>query len=98
MRTIFYKILYKNKDVVYVGVTTRKITQRFREHLKSKGLNPNEYTIVEFYSIIHPEISSLEVFYEEQGRVALLEQQFIKEEINKGSKLLNIRRGGEWGV
>ena len=98
MRTIFYKILYKNKDVVYVGVTTRKITQRFREHLKSKGLNPNEYTIVEFYSIIHPKISSLEVFYEEQRKVADLERKYIKEELNKGSKLLNLSEGGEWGT
>ena len=98
METIFYKILYKGEDVVYVGVTTRKITQRFREHLKSKGLNPDKYSIIEFYSIIHPEISSLEVFYEERRRVADLERKYIKEELNKGSKLLNLSEGGEWGA
>lgn len=98
MRTIFYKILYKEESVVYVGVTTRKITQRFMEHLKSKGLNPSEYTIVEFYGIIHPEISSLEVFYKERKRVADLERKYINEELNKGSKLLNLSEGGEWGT
>ena len=97
MITRFYKILYRNKEVVYVGVTTRPINERFREHILSKGLNPELYTVIEFDSIVHPEINSLEVYYEEHKKVALLEQKYIKEELEKGSHLLNITDGGEWG-
>ena len=98
MITRFYKILYKNKEVVYVGVTTRTINERFKEHIISKSLNIEDYSIVEFYMIEHPEITSLEIFYNEKLKVAELEQKFIKEELNKGSHLLNISNGGEWGT
>ena len=98
MITRFYKILYRNKEVVYVGVTTRPINERFREHILSKGLNPELYTVIEFDRIVHPEINSLEVYYEEHKKVALLEQKYIKEELEKGSHLLNITNGGEWGT
>ena len=97
METVFYKILYRGEKVVYVGVTLRTIGKRFKEHLKSKGLNPSNYFIVEFDRIKHPEINSLETFYKEHKKVAELEQKYIKEELNKGSKLLNISEGGEWG-
>ena len=97
MITRFYKILYRNKEIVYVGVTTRPINERFREHILSKGLNPELYTVIEFDRIMHPEINSLEVYYEEHKKVALLEQKYIKEELEKGSHLLNITDGGEWG-
>ena len=40
MDTIFYKILNKDDEVVYVGVTTRTIKRRFGEHLKSKRFEP----------------------------------------------------------
>ena len=96
MKTRFYKILYKGEDVVYVGVTLRPITKRFKEHIISKGLNEN-YSVVEFDCIEHPEFTSLEVFFEERRKVVELEQKYIKEELEKGSKLLNISKGGEWG-
>ena len=96
MRTYFYKILYKGKDVVYVGVTTRSITKRFKEHLISKELNEN-YSVIEFDCIEHPEFTTLEVFYEEQKKVSDLEKKYIREETSRGSQLLNISNGGEWG-
>lgn len=96
MKTRFYKILYKQKDVVYVGVTLRPITKRFREHIFYKGLNKN-YSIVEFDHVEHPEFTTLEIFFSEREKVAKLEQKYIKEELEKGSHLLNIRKGGEWG-
>lgn len=96
MKTIFYKIVHKGEDVVYIGVTLRPITERFKEHLISKRLDKN-YSVVELYCIEHPEFTSLEVFLEERGKVAELEQKFIKEEREKGSHLLNISAGGEWG-
>ena len=96
MKTRFYKILYKNKDVVYVGVTLCPITERFRQHVASKELNEN-YSVVEFDCIEHPEFTTLEVFYAERKKVAELEQKYIREELEKGSKLLNISKGGEWG-
>lgn len=96
MKTRFYKILYKNKDVVYVGVTTRAITERFREHLISKGLNEN-YSVVEFDCVEHPEFSTLDVYYAERRKIVELEQRYIREELEKGSHLLNISAGGEWG-
>ena len=96
MKTRFYKILYKNQDVVYVGVTLRPITERFRQHVLSKRLNKN-YSVIEFDCIEHPEFTTLEIFYEERRKVAELEQKYIREELEKGSSLLNISKGGEWG-
>ena len=96
MKTRFYKILYKNKDVVYVGVTTRAITERFREHSISKGLNEN-YSVVEFDCVEHPKFSTLDVYYAERRKIVELEQRYIREELEKGSRLLNISAGGEWG-
>ena len=97
MITRFYKILYKNKDVVYVGVTTRTINARFKEHIELKNLNPEFYSVVEFDKIEHPDICSLEDFYREREKVAALEQKYIEEELNRGSHLLNLSSGGEWG-
>lgn len=97
MKTVFYKILYRNKDVVYVGVTTRKVIQRFKEHLKFKGLNLDDYSVIEFDSITHPEINSLKIFYEERRKVYELEKKYINEELMRGSNLLNFSEGGEWG-
>ena len=96
MITYFYKILYDNKDVVYVGVTTRTIQDRFKQHIKSKQLD-NHYSVVGFDKIIHPDIKSLDDYYKEYKKVAYLEKKYIKEERNKGSNLLNISSGGEWG-
>ena len=98
MKTIFYKILYKGNAVIYVGVTTRRITQRFKEHLRCKRLNIEDFSVIEFHEIEHPKICSLEIFYQEREKVAELEKQYIKEEISKGSTLLNISDGGEWGT
>ena len=78
MKTRFYKILHKGKDVVYVGVTLRSITRRFKEHIILKELNEN-YSVVEFDCIEHPEFTTLEIFYEERKKVAELEQKYIKE-------------------
>lgn len=97
MITYFYKILYDNKDVVYVGVTTRKITKRFQEHIKTKNLN-DRYTCVEFDKLIHPPMDSIDTFYAEYRKVADLERKYIQEEKDKGSSLLNISKGGEWGT
>ena len=96
MKTRFYKILYKSKYVVYVGVTTREITERFKQHVETKGLNEN-YSVIEFDCVEHPEFTTLEIFYAERRKVVELEQKYIKEELEKGSKLLNISKGGEWG-
>lgn len=96
MITYFYKILYDNKDVVYVGVTTRTPQKRFQQHIKSKHLN-NHYSVIEFDKIEHPKIDSLEVYYQERLKVYNLERKYIQEERDKGSDLLNISDGGEWG-
>lgn len=97
MITRFYKILNKNKDVIYVGVTTRTLKRRFKEHLIAKRLNFENYSIVEFDRIVHPEFTTIEVYYREREKVARLEQKYIKEELLKGSHLLNLSIGGEWG-
>lgn len=96
MITRFYKILNKNGDVVYIGVTTRTINERFREHIISKGLNRKDYSVVEFDSIEHPEIISIEIYYKEKQRVAELERKYIKEAKLQGYDILNISDGGEW--
>ena len=86
MRTVLYKILYKDKDVVYVGVTLRSDIKRFREHVFYKGLNEN-YSVVEFDHIEHPEFTTLEVFYEERKKVVELEQKYIKEELDDSDQI-----------
>lgn len=96
MITYFYKILYNNKDVVYIGVTTRKINHRFREHIISKNLN-KKYSIIEFDKVIHPKINSLKIYHEERLKIVELERKYIQEEKDKGSILFNISKGGEWG-
>lgn len=98
MITRFYKILNNIGEVVYIGVTTRKLTHRFREHIRSKNLDPESYKIVEVSQIIHPQITSMEVYYAEHEKVALQEQKYIREELDKGSALLNLSSGGEWGT
>lgn len=96
--TRFYKILYKGKDVVYVGVTLREINERFREHIFSKSLNLVDYSIIEFDRIEHPLIDSIHIYYEERKKVVELEKRYIQEEKDKGSVLLNLGPGGEgWG-
>ena len=97
MKTTFYKILFKDKDVIYVGLTTRTINERFKEHVKSKSLNLKDYSIIEFDCVEHPDINSIDLFYEEKRKVALLEQKYIRDELEKGSNLLNLSAGGEWG-
>ena len=97
--TRFYKILYKGKDVVYVGVTLREVNERFREHILSKSLNPVDYSIIEFDKIEHPLIDSIAIYYEERKKVVELERKYIQEEKDKGSTLLNLGPGGEgWGT
>lgn len=97
MITYFYKILYKNKDVVYVGVTTTTVQHRFQQHIKSKMLNPDVYSVIEFDRLEHGNISSIEDYNRERLKVVFLEQKYIKEEKENGSNLLNISIGGEWG-
>ena len=97
MITYFYKILYKNKDVVYVGVTTTTIQKRFSQHVYSKNLNPKLYSVIEFDRIYHNNIISIEDYKKERQKVAELERKYIAEEKSKGSNLLNISIGGEWG-
>jgi hypothetical protein len=97
MITYFYKILDKNKNVIYVGVTTRTVKARFQEHKNKKSL-ADDCTCIIIDSIIHPEIKDLETFSEERKKVADLEQKYIKEEKLKGSNLINISEGGEWGA
>ena len=96
MITRFYKILNKDEDVIYIGVTTRTIDERFREHILAKGLNKSGYCIVEFNKIEHPDINSIEVYYQEKQKVAELECEYIKEAKMQGHSLLNISNGGEW--
>jgi hypothetical protein len=95
MITIFYKIIH-NDEVVYVGVTTQTIQRRLLQHKKSKHLD-DSYTIEEICRIVHPKIDSLEVYYKERIKVVELERKLIQEEKDKGSNLLNISVGGEWG-
>lgn len=97
MKTRFYKILYNNQDVVYVGVTTRTIQKRFYEHIKSKHLDINQYSVIQFDEIEHPSISSIDEYYSEYRKIKELEQKYIQEEKDRGSNLLNISVGGEWG-
>ena len=96
MITHFYKIYNKYNEVVYVGVTTRTVKQRFIEHVKSKELNFIDYYCKEFYTINHKNIKTVKDYYEEKEKVKFLERKFIKEELEKGSNLLNISKGGEW--
>ena len=97
MITCFYKLLDENEQVVYVGVTTRSVDERFREHKKKKQLLDN-YTCIKIHEIIHPDIKDLKTFYGEYLKVSALEQQYINEEREKGANLLNISAGGEWGA
>lgn len=96
MITRFYKIYNKYNEVVYVGVTTRSIRRRFKEHIKAKNLNSNYYC-KEFFKIIHNKINTLDDYYTERKKVVYYERLFIKTELDKGSKLLNLSKGGEWG-
>lgn len=68
MKTIFYKILNSKNEVIYVGVTTRSLQERFNEHVSDKSLNKENYTIFEFDSINHNIIESIEDFYNERKK------------------------------
>lgn len=95
MKTSFYKILYKNDETVYVGLTTRTIDKRFREHILAKGLNPKLYSIHLIDVIEHNEIKSLDDFYREQIKATRREQELIKKAKDNGCHLLNLSNGGE---
>lgn len=97
MRTLFYIIKYKNEQVIYVGITTRSLIQRFKEHIKSKELNNIDYTIEKIDKIDHPDITTLQQLKVERERVYKLESYYIKE-YSKNNVLLNISDGGEWGA
>ena len=96
MITLFYKILYKKERVVYVGVTTRSLVQRFNEHVKKKELNEIDYSIEEIDRIDHGNISTLDDLRRERVKVFELENYYINK--YKSKFLLNISDGGEWGV
>ena len=97
MITRFYHILNSKNQVVYVGLTTRTIEKRFLEHKRAKQLN-DSFTIKEIDKIEHPKIDSLEIYYREKLKTSLIEQQYIKKELNNGHRLLNLSKGGEWGT
>ena len=98
MKTYFYEILYNNTDVVYVGVTTRTPTKRFSEHIIAKNLNPKNYSVKVIDVLNHPQIDSLDIYYQEKIKVAELERNYIKLYKNSGCNLFNISPGGEWGA
>lgn len=97
MKTRFYKILF-NDSVIYVGITTRTIQRRFQEHIKTKKLNSKFCSIIQIDELEHDNITSLDEYYSEYNKVKTLERKYIQEEKDKGSKLLNISCGGEWGT
>ena len=43
----------------------RSINARFNEHIKSKHLNPNVYSIIQFDEINHKDIKSIDDYYKE---------------------------------
>lgn len=96
MITRFYKIYNKEDKVVYVGITTRSVNQRFKEHVFYKKLNKSEYYCKEFYKLNHGNIKNLTDYFRERKKVVKLERKFIKDEKNNGNTLLNISSGGEW--
>lgn len=96
MKTLFYILLYKNTQVIYAGVTTRSLNQRFNEHIKQKRLNKKDYSIKKIDEIIHPNILNFNDYIKEKEKVTKLETHYIKE-YGKKFNLLNISKGGEWG-
>lgn len=97
MITYFYKIINDKNIPIYIGLTTRDINIRFKEHCISKNLNSQEYFCVEIDRIVHLKITSLEDFYREANLVRSLERKYIKEYTIKYN-LLNKSKGGEWGT
>ena len=87
-----------NQDgrVVYTGVTTRSINQRFGEHIWSKDLDRKKYSIKEINIIEHPKITTLTELIQERQKVFKLENYYIKK-YSQNNTLLNLSNGGEWG-
>lgn len=98
MITRFYKIINKKQETVYVGVTTKSLSRRFKQHIRSKNLDSKQYSIVEIDKIVHGSIKSLEDYYREKRKVIDLEKAYIQKERINNSLLLNISPGGEWGT
>ena len=95
MKTRFYKILYNDSEIVYIGLTTRPINKRFHEHILKKSLNPKKYSIELIKEIEHMDIKSLDEYYNEYNKVSIIEKSLIKEAKNHGYALLNLTKGGE---
>ena len=93
--TRFYVILNCLRIPKYIGLTTRTLKQRFREHIKQKHLV--DCTIEEIAYIEHENIDSLEKFIEERHKAGELEKRLIKKYKNAGYDLMNLSDGGEWG-
>lgn len=94
--TRYYVIFNYLRIPIYIGLTTRTLKQRFKEHIKTKHLK--DCTIDEIAEIDHGEIDSLEKFRQEQKKVQDLERLLIKKYLNADFNLLNISKGGEWGT
>lgn len=96
MITRFYKIVDNCGSPIYIGVTTRTIEKRFKEHIEEKSLNPELYHIEEIDKIIHSRINTIQQFKFERKRVKELEVKYIAE-YRQNYTLLNKSAGGEWG-
>lgn len=96
MKTRYYHILDKNDNIIYVGLTTTTIGQRFCRHIITKKLNRIDYRCVQIDEIDNGKITSLEDYYREKKRSGELERYYIKKARDEGANLLNISIGGEW--
>lgn len=96
MKTRYYHILDKDNNIIYVGLTTTTIGQRFCRHIISKHLNRVDYKCVQIDEIDNGDITSLEDYYREKKRAAELEKYYIDKARKEGANLMNISKGGEW--
>ena len=91
MGSKYYRCLYtikiKNKKVIYVGLTY-DYDQRIYNHLRSKRFK--KYRIKD---LVIKKVSN----YIHKNKAAKLEEQLIKQYINKGYNLLNIKEAGGLG-
>lgn len=86
-----------DKQIRYIGITSRPLRRRLRLHIVQKGFNSHKDRWIAKMAPLEPEIIpyAIELSYEE---ACFLEIQVIKELREKSFDLINIRDGGQGGV
>lgn len=80
-------------ETKYVGRTSRTIEERLREHVTS----PSSSTMIQWLKDLHPalpEVRLLALVEDPNGvkSASRIEQSFIRQEFDKGSPLVNLRK------